>query len=350
MQHQSSKSVRVIDPVADPRWLSFISSHSRAGIFHHPAWLAVLRDSYKWKTYALCLEQDGNLVAGIPFCEVGGVGFRRKKLACLPFSDHCSPLAFTPADLTYLLDQAIARAVSLRARLEIRHSLDGESGYELSRKFCLHVSDLDLEPDRLMKRLKSRVQRSIRKAQKGDYKTEIRRDREAMDIFYRLHLKTRRKQGVPIQPRRFFALFHRHIIEGGLGFISLTRSGALYISAGVFCGFNGTLTYKYGASDPEHLDVSPNHLMFWDTMLHARQEGFSRFDFGKTDLSNSGLRFFKSGWNSTETELPYSYFPTAPSAGLLELLNRKVIKPTIKRSPEIVCRMAGEGLYKYFGA
>lgn len=350
MQHQSSKSVSVIDPVADPRWLSFISSHSHAVIFHHPAWLALLRDCYKWKTYALCIEQDGNLVAGIPLCEVGCAGLRRKKLACLPFSDHCAPLAFTAEDVKYLLDHAIARATSLRALLEIRHSVDGESRYEPSKEYCLHLSSLELEPEQLMKRLKARVQRSIRKAQKSDLETEIRRDTEAVDIFYRLHLTTRRKQGVPIQPRRFFALFHRYIIGGGLGFISLTRRGAVYMSAGVFCGFNGTLTYKYGASDPAYLDASPNHLMFWDTMLHAREEGFSRLDFGKTELSNSGLRFFKSGWDSTETELPYSYFPTAPSAGLLELLNRKVIKPTIKKSPEIVCRMAGEGLYKYFGA
>jgi lipid II:glycine glycyltransferase (peptidoglycan interpeptide bridge formation enzyme) len=349
MQHQSSKSVCVIDPVADPRWLSFISSHSHAGIFHHPAWLALLRDCYKWKTYALCIEQDGNLVAGIPFCEVGTVGLRRKKLVCLPFSDHCAPLAFTPEDSKYLLDRAMAHATSLRARLEIRHSLDGESGYEQSKKYCLHVSGVELEPERLMKRLKARVQRSIRNAQKSNLKTEIRRDTGAVEIFYRLHLNTRRRQGVPIQPRRFFALFHRYIIGGGLGFISLTRSGALYISAGVFCEFNGTLTYKYGASDPAYLYASPNHLMFWDTMVHARQEGFSRFDLGKKDLSNSGLRFFKGGWNSTETELPYSYFTTAPSSGLLELLNKKLIEPTIKKSPAIVCRLAGEGLYKYFG-
>jgi lipid II:glycine glycyltransferase (peptidoglycan interpeptide bridge formation enzyme) len=178
----------------------------------------------------------------------------------------------------------------------------------------------------------------------------MRQDIEAVEIFYRLHLKTRRKQGVPIQPRRFFDLFRRYILERELGFIALTRSRSLYISAGVFCGFNRTLTYKYGASDPGHLDASPNYLMFWDTMLHAREQGFANFDFGKTDLSNTGLRFFKSGWDSTEMELPYSYFPTAPSPGVLDILNEKLIEPTIRHSPPIVCRMAGEGLYKYFGA
>jgi hypothetical protein len=89
--------------------------------------------------------------------------------------------------------------------------------------------------------------------------------------------------------------------------------------------------------------------MLWDTMLYARQSGFSRFDFGKTDLANTGLRFFKSGWNTKESELSYSFFPTVPSAGLQSILKKKLIEPAIRRSPAIVCRMAGEALYKYFG-
>ena len=350
MQSQSSRKVVVLDPVADPRWYGLIRSNSGAGFFHHPAWLALLAHYYKFKTFALCVEQGGVLIAGIPFCEVGVLPLRRKKWVCLPFSDHCGPLTLSPDDSSYLVDHAIARALSLGIRLEIRHSLGADSGCERSRDYCLHVADLELEPGRLMKRLKSGVKGSIKKGHKNDLKTENRRDMEAVEIFYRIHLKTRRKQGVPIQPRRVFTLLHQYIIEGGLGFISLTRIKTRYISAGVFCGFNGTITYKYGASDPACLDVSPNHLMLWDTMLHARQEGFSRFDFGRTDLSNAGLRFFKSGWNTKETELSYSYFPTAPSAGLLDWVSKKVVEPTIRHSPQIVCRMAGEALYKHFGA
>jgi hypothetical protein len=327
-----------------------VASHGGACFFHHPAWLDLLAHYYRFKTFALCIEEDRKLIAGIPFCEVGGLPLVRKRWVCLPFSDYCGPLARSFEDSKYLVDHAIARAESLGIRLEIRDALWSNSGCVTSSDHWLHVLDLELEPEHLLKRFKSVVQRSIKKAQKNDLTTELRRDAEAVDVFYRLHLKTRRKQGVPIQPRKFFTLFHRHIIEAGLGFITLTAARQGYISAGVFCECNGALTYKYGASDPDCLEVSPNHLMFWHTMLYARQRGISRFDFGKTAASNAGLRFFKSGWNTKEMELPYSYFPAAPSAGLLAWVNKKVVGPTIRNSPEIVCRIAGEALYKHFGA
>ena len=350
MQFQICRSVSLLDPVTDPLWRRFIGSQGDAVIFHHPAWLALLHEAYRFKTVALCVQQGGELISGIPFCEVGGFGLRRKKLVCLPFSDHCGPLAPSPADSKYLLDNAIARANSLGTGLEIRSSVEGDTACEPSRSYCLHVSDLEAEPERLMKRLKSGVQGSIRKAQKHELQTEIRRDTEAVEIFYQLHLKTRKKQGIPIQPRRFFGLFHQHIMKNNLGFVSLTRSRARYVSAGVFCGFNGTITYKYGASDPDCLDLSPNHLMLWDTMVYARQHGFSRFDFGRTALSNGGLRFFKSGWNTKETALAYMFFPQAPCPGFQDFVTKKLIEPVIRHSPPIVCRMAGEGLYRYFGA
>jgi hypothetical protein len=349
MQNRSSRRVVVLDPVSDLRWFRLIRSHSGAGFFHHPDWLALLAHYYKFNIFALCVEQGGDLIAGIPFCEVGSFALRQRKWVCLPFSDHCGPLGLSPEDGERLVDHAIARAQALGIRLEIRHPLRADSGCEASSDHWLHVLDLGPEPERLMKRFKSVVQRSIRKAQKNDLTTELRRDTEAVDIFYRLHLKTRRKQGVPIQPRGFFTLFDEYILQRDLGFITLTRSKAGYISAGVFCCFHGTITYKYGASDPACLDLAPNHLMFWHTMLHARRHGFTRFDFGKTALSNAGLRFFKRGWDTKETELSYSHFPTAPSPGLVAWVNRKVVEPVIRHSPEIVCRMAGEALYKHFG-
>ena len=347
MHDTNSASIHVIDPATNPLWNAFIHSHPDAGIFHHPAWLTLLHDQYKFETFAICLQHDQTILAGIPFCKVKGSGLR-KKLVCLPFSDYCGPLGASPAELQLLMNHVRSAAMQNRARIEVRSELEPDSGFALGNTHWLHVTNIGGEPKDFLKSLKLRVQRPIKKAQKSGLKTEIRRDVEAMDIFYWLHLKTRKRQGVPIQPRRYFTLFHRHIIEQNLGFISLTRNNTQYMSAGVFCGFKETIAYKYGASDPAYLDLSPNHLMFWETMLYAKQQGFLRFDFGKTASSNTGLRHFKSGWSATETKLSYSYFPTVPSAGLFDVLNHKVVEPVIKHSPPFVCRLAGEALYKYF--
>src|SRR5690606_34560320 len=157
----SSRRVCVIDPIADPRWYGLISSHGSACFFHHPAWLTLIAHHYKFKTFALCIEQAGGLIGGIPFCEVGGPPLVRKKWVCLPFSDYCGPLARSPDDSKYLVDHAIARAESLGIRLEIREALGSESGCETSSDHWLHVLELELElePERLLKQFKSVVQR-----------------------------------------------------------------------------------------------------------------------------------------------------------------------------------------------
>jgi hypothetical protein len=340
--------IRVIDPVADPLWGEFVRSHGDAGIFHHQAWLTLLRDQYHFKTIAICLDINGLVVAGIPFCEVKGLS-GRTKLVCLPFSDHCGPLG-APGEIQLLLDHIRSEASRKSVTVQIRERLSPESGFATGNSQWLHVTTISGEAEKLLKTFKSRVQQPIKKATKHGLITEIRHDAESIEIFFRLHLMTRRKQGVPIQPRRYFELFYKHIIAQGLGFVALTRLNTQYISAGVFCGFNDVVTYKYGASDLNYLHMSPTHLMLWDTMLYAKDNGFSKFDFGKTALSNPGLCQFKSGWNSVESELMYSYLPMVPSGGLFDLVNTRVVQPIIKRSPPVVCRLAGEALYKYFGS
>ena len=64
------------------------------------------------------------------------------------------------------------------------------------------------------------IRRGIRKAQKEGLRVEFGITDKMVDEFYKLHLKTRQKQGVPIQPKRFFDLLKNNILDKGLGFIS----------------------------------------------------------------------------------------------------------------------------------
>lgn len=347
MNITTTSSPCVIDPATDPLWMAFINSHPDALIFHHPAWLSLLRAQYGFKTLAICLIKDGEIVAGIPFCRIKA-SFSKEKWICLPFSDCCGPLASSPADLRILLYQARLLATKERKQVEIRSGLEPDLGFVSLNTHWSHVANIEQDPEKLLKSFKPRVWQPVKKAQKSSLTTEIRRDAEAFDIFYRLHLKTRRKQGVPIQPHRYFRLFGKHILKPNLGFISMVRNGEQYLSAGVFCGFKRTIVYKYGASDPVYLKFHPNHLMLWEAMLYARRQGYSRFDFGKTDPANTGLTDFKDGWNTIKAELYYSYFPEIAPVGLLGALNRHVVQLLIKRSPAFVCRVAGELLYKRF--
>ena len=68
------------------------------------------------------------------------------------------------------------------------------------------------------------------------------------------------------------------------------------------------------------------------------------------DADADGLRSFKRGWGAQETPLVYSAVgdvrpvtlaPSAPS------IPSRVLRTVISRSPEWVCRLTGEVLYRY---
>ena len=350
LEQGSATRVALLDAATDPAWQAFVAGHPDSTLFHDPAWVSLLAYQYGFETAAICLVRSERIVAGLPICVLApSTPFGRARLHSLPFSDSCGPLASSPHDAQALIEGVRAEAARRHADIEIRAAVPEACGFVHDEERWLHMTDLRPGPESLLKSFKERVRSPIRKGQKAGLHTEFRSDEEGMSTFYRLHLATRRRQGVPIQPRRYFERFHERIVSQGLGFVAVTGDGSHPMSAAVFCLYRGTLTYKYGASDPQFLDRSPNHLMLWDTMVEASSRGAASFDFGKTSVDNPGLRVFKRGWNSVETRLPYAYFPSAPSGRLSQMLNRTLISPVIRRGPAWMCRLAGEMLYKRFG-
>ena len=176
-----------------------------------------------------------------------------------------------------------------------------------------HVLPLDPDVDRLFATFqKSRVQRGIRQADRfvaGGLLAVKRVGCEAdlTEAFYRLHLSTRRRLGVPVQPRRFFRLLWERLLEPGLGFALLAQSEGRSVAGAVFLHHGRTMVYKYGASERDAQRLRPNHLLMWSAIREACEHGLEVFDFGRTDLNGDSLREFKLGWGTAEEPLVYSY-------------------------------------------
>jgi lipid II:glycine glycyltransferase (peptidoglycan interpeptide bridge formation enzyme) len=211
-----------------------------------------------------------------------------------------------------------------------------------------HVLPLSPDPEALLRGISSMHRRNIRRA--GERGVEVQRGGpEQLETFYRLHLLTRRRLGVPVQPSRFFALLGERVLDRGLGFVLTARVDGQPAAAAVFLEWNGTLVYKYGASDPRFWDARANNLLFWTAIRDAALRGCHTLDFGRSDLADDGLRRFKAGWGAREEPLHYTVFGGSnpqqdePAGGRASAMLAQVIR----RSPLWVCRMLGETLYRY---
>jgi len=202
-------------------------------------------------------------------------------------------------------DQLVRFAQERRWKhLEIR----GGKFFQLARsatKFYGHTLDLRSGAEELTTRFASPVRRAIRKAERSDVSAVVVRNRPAIGDFYRLHVQTRRRHGLPPQSASFFLNIYDHIVRPGLGFIVLAQRGSRPIAAAIFFRFGKNALYKYGASDKRFQELRANNLVMWQGIQFLARNGAEKLHFGRTACENDGLRRFKLSWDTKEDTIDY---------------------------------------------
>jgi lipid II:glycine glycyltransferase (peptidoglycan interpeptide bridge formation enzyme) len=266
----------------------------------------------------------------------------------LPFSDHCAPLYEDADDLNVLTDFLHAASQDDGpAGFELRFPYPEYSDLYMSDLFVLHVLQLSEDVEAVLSQIHSMHRRNAKTAKKRGVHLESGTGQKELKEFYRLHLETRRRQGMPIQPWSFFEALRKLVLEQGLGFILLAYEDEECLAAAMFLHWGDTFTYKYGASSAKGQRLRPNSLLFREAIRWGCENGYSQMDFGRTDFENSGLREFKSRWGADETQLAYSFSAPLPESGGGKWM--ALAQNIIRHSPLWVSRLTGELFYRYFG-
>ena len=333
-------------PGTDPAWRDFLFQHPSALPYHHPAWVETVAETYRFRSFVFVVRSaGGDVLGGVPLVSVGG-RLRGKRWVGLPFTDACPALtgpALTPEDIGRLLaaegERAGVSAIELRGPL-------GSAGAPLERG-VVHELALTNE-DELFSGFESQVRRNIRKAQRQDLTLRVAENVEDLtEVYFDLHTATRRRLGVPTQPRRFFQNVWERMLARDRGFAFLVYHGSEPIAGAVFLEWNGRVIYKFGASDARYWSMRPNNLLFWEAIKRGCDQGAKVFDFGRSDREDEGLRAFKRSWGAVEEPLVYTTLgrPAESHNGSAE----RLLKPVLRRSPLWVGRSLGEVFYR-FGA
>lgn len=338
-----------IDPLADPRWLTFIESTPEASIFLHPAWLRVLSETYAYKPVCLAATDDQSVVGLLPLMEVRS-WLTGSRAVCLPFSDACGAVVRNESAIrALLLFSEVLRNQQGWKFLEIRDAVVSP-GFRSTARYKLHRMVLGADPDPLLSTFNQQTKRSLKKAEKARVVVERRADPEALRAFIQLNALTRRKHGVPPQPDSFFWNLGSEILDAKLGFIGVAILAGRIVATSIFLHWNNTIVYKYGASEELALSAGANYAIMWDAMRWGCEHGFTLFNLGRTDPTNEGLLQFKRGWGSQESDLTYVRSGarvddrTSDSSGMRERL-----KPFISRIPLPILKLVGRKVYAHIG-
>lgn len=343
-----SPTFRTLDPTTDEHWDEQIARFPGATVFHTSAWARVLREAYGFRPCYLALSQSGSLQSVLTWMEVDSWITGRRGLA-LPFTDVCRVLMEGSESEPALWRAALQQGRDRGWRwMELRDSPNWLHPETPSTSYYHHTLDLSAGERALFEGLQPATRRGIRKAQQSGLTVGIADTRAATAEFYRLLELTRRRHGLPPQPRRFFAAIQKHLLAAGHGEVVLVRRGPTTIAGAVFLRYRTHVVYKFGASDERYQHLRGNNLVMWEAIRHFVQQGAQTLDFGRTSLDHDGLRRFKQGWGATENVLHYHRFDLRTDQYVTVPDRASGWHSTIfRRLPRPLSRLAGEILYRH---
>jgi len=302
-----SDSNKYITEIDIDEYQEFVETNEMTSVFHHQKWIKLLSVQYNFPIRIIAIKNNNKIVACIPFLEIKHL-FSKKKLVSLPFSDYVTPLISDQKILNTLYSFFSTSLLNYYNSIEIRSFLFPFGEVIVKNSYVAHYLKLSSDFNSVYTNFYSNKKRNIRKAIKSNLVIKKYTDQKGVDLFYKLHLKTRKKYGTPTQPKSFFNKLGKEFLNKNNGFILIAYKEGLPISGAVFLYTQNIFVFKFGASDDKYLEYRPNDLIFYEAIKWCCENNFKIMDFGISSINNSGLRRFKSGWGAEEKIAPYTYF------------------------------------------
>ena len=345
--------IHQIDPLSDPRWADLLRRHPCASVFHSCGWLAALQQTYGYQPAVLTTTgPDHDLENGLLYCLVRS-WITGRRLVSLPFSDHCEPLVKSSLDLRNLLAGLQERATEESCKyVEVRPNFTSVRSAEFWRStedFYLHRLDLRAGVDAIFSRFhKNCIQRKIRRADTEGVEIRSETGPEAVKRFYPLVVQTRRRQGLPPQPRAWFESVMSCLGESACIRCAYKQGRPI---AGIFTlRYAKSLYYKYGASEVQFHKSGAMPRLFWQAIQDAIHSGLEELDMGRSGCDDIGLATFKERLGAVRFPLSYYRFPAkaAKSVGQGELL-RRFARMAFSHMPDRCLMICGTLAYRHIG-
>jgi hypothetical protein len=348
-------NVYQLDPLLDPRWNRFVGQHPRGSLFHSTPWLKALQRTYGYQPIAFTTSKPSDeLTNGIVFCWVRS-WLTGKRIVSLPFSDHCEPLCDSSEELSSLIGCVQAELNRAKGKyLEIRpicaqFAVPAQSaGLVQADRHFLHILDLSPDREQLFRNLdKDSIQRRIRRAERAELTEKCGRSVALLRDFYTLFLLTRSRHRLPATPYFWF----KNLIDDEQNKIEfrIAYRGTRPISAILTFQFRDSVVYKNGCSDEKFNQFGATPWLLWRAIADAKVQGFSKFDFGRTEENNRGLLAFKNHWVAQPLPLVYWRFPASSALGLHSNWKLFAAQKAFSRMPPGVLRAVGKLIYRHIG-
>ncbi|MFB0611567.1 FemAB family XrtA/PEP-CTERM system-associated protein [Aurantiacibacter poecillastricola] len=283
----------------------FVAEHG-GSVFHRPAWLLAIEAGTGQRARGLLAEKAGQITGWLPLNEIHSPLFGRM-LASSGFAVEGGVLANSQATALILLAAACELAQRLSCpTIELRGGPAGEGWQVRTDSHCGFIEALAADDDAQLKAIPRKQRAEVRKGLKSDLTIHVGTAPRDRHEHYAVYAESVRNLGTPVFPRSLF-----DAVLDSLDADILTIRHQHKPVASVLSLYHGGAVMPYwGGGTWEARALRANDRMYYELMMHARQRGCTRFDFGRSK-TGSGAWYFKKNWGFAPQPLSYASW-TAP--------------------------------------
>jgi len=339
--------VRELLPGEDSRWDAFVGRHPQGTFFHLTGWRRCVTEVFRHEAVNLVAARGRRWLGVLPMCYVRSP-FLGRNLISIPYGVYGGALVESAEVQQALFDRAADLGRARKASyVELRH-LDARPGSRpTSDLYVTFRKELPEDPADVMPGIPKKARAEVRRA-RDKFGITLQTDCD-MGLFFDLFAENKQRLGSPALPRAWFralaeefgqkVVVHRAVDSGG-------RTLAAVMS---FL-FKDTVAAYYSGSSTGANKTGVNDFIYCAIMEWAVEQGFARFDFGRSRLDTGPARFKKNMGFKAEP-LSYEYLLLTEDARLPEFhpSNPRLAMPrrVWSKLPAMVANRLGGRLSRY---
>ncbi len=302
---KAGTTVRLADlsDAADIGRIEGFCAETHASLFHRPAWLRGVQAGTGQRAAGLVAERLGTVTGWLPLTEVRSALFG-KALVSSGFGVAGGIIADSKADVQALADgaQSHARRGGF-AGIELRGGPIPAGWEAWSDKHCGFERALAGDDEAELLAIPRKARAEVRKGFGFGHRVTIGRGARDLAAHYACYSASVRNLGTPVFPRALF----KAMLEAfpASSDILTVWQGDTPLASVLNFYHGGAVMPFWGGGVFAARAARANEVMYYELMLHARREGMSRFDFGRSK-TGSGPFAFKKNWGFDPQPLTYS--------------------------------------------
>ena len=141
------------------------------------------------------------------------------------------------------------------------------------------ILDLNKSQDEILQQMHPKTRYNIRLAERHDIKIKKSYNKEDVNIFYNLALKTSARDNFSYHPRSYYEKMIEMLGKSKMVQLFISYHGKIPTAAVLVMFYEKSAVYLHGASDHSYRNLMSPYLLQWEAIKEARKRACVSYDF-----------------------------------------------------------------------